>query len=189
MLCSVSTFGLVLLFLIIGGLFALSALSIGKIFRPNNPTPEKLTTYECGEETVIGNWGKFNIRFYLIALVFVLFEVEIIFLFPWSKILTDSKLQALQSNWKIYAFTEGVLFILVLVLGLAYLWKNDLLEWQFDLTKNETQNKNRKSYFLKDSSKNSIPSQQGTNEELESENDKESSIAVSLYQKINTRYT
>lgn len=176
MLCSVSTFGLVLLFLIVGAFFALIALSIGNFFRPKNPTQEKLTTYECGEETVIGNWGKFNIRFYLIALVFVLFEVEIIFLFPWSKILTDSKLQILESNWKVYAFTEGLLFILILVLGLAYLWKNNLLDWQFDSSLKDKKQVNFK------------PFQQGTNEKLNNEQENKTIILDSLYQKINIRY-
>ncbi len=162
MLCSVSTFGLVLLFLIIGAFFALIALSIGKFFRPNNPTKEKLSTYECGEETVIGNWGKFNIRFYLIALVFVLFEVEIIFLFPWAKVLMDSKLETIENNWKIYAFTEGLLFIFVLMAGLAYLWRNNLLDWQFDfLSKDEKINKKEDNEVIPDA----------------------------LYQKINTRYS
>jgi len=180
MLCSVSTFGLVLLFLIIGAFFALIALSIGKIFRPHNPTKEKLSTYECGEETVMGSWGKFNIRFYLIALVFVLFEVEIIFLFPWSKILTDSKLQGLESNWQIYAFTEGLLFILILVIGLAYLWKNNLLDWQFDFSQ-----KDKKQLSL---SENLIASQQGTNAELVNKKENNQTVPTSLYQKINTRY-
>lgn len=181
MLCSVSTFGLVLLFLIIGAFFALIALSIGKIFRPNNPTKDKLATYECGEETVIGSWGKFNIRFYLIALVFVLFEVEIIFLFPWSKILTDSKLQAIESNWKIYAFTEGLLFIFILVMGLAYLWKNNLLDWQFDLLPKDK----KQDYLLE----NLLPSKQGTNEELNNKKENKLIIPNSVYEQINTRYT
>lgn len=181
MLCSVSTFGLVLLFLIIGAFFALISLSIGKIFRPNNPSKEKLTTYECGEETVIGSWGKFNIRFYLIALVFVLFEVEIIFLFPWSKILTDSKLQALESNWQIYAFTEGLVFILILVIGLAYLWKNNLLDWQFDFSI-----KDEKQIYLEE---NLTTTQQGTNEQLISEKDSKTIVPNSIYQQVNIRYT
>ncbi len=180
MLCSVSTFGLVLLFLIIGAFFALIALSIGKVFRPNHPTKEKLATYECGEETVIGSWGKFNIRFYLIALVFVLFEVEIIFLFPWSKILTDSKLQMAESSWKIYAFTEGLLFIFILIIGLAYLWKNNLLEWQFNFPQ-----KDKEQFSL---SENLKLSQQGTSEKLIHQKEKNKVIPDSLYQKINIRY-
>ncbi|WP_375563201.1 NADH-quinone oxidoreductase subunit A [Bernardetia sp. OM2101] len=180
MLCSVSTFGLVLLFLIVGAFFALIALSIGKFFRPHNPTQEKLTTYECGEETVVGNWGKFNIRFYLVALVFVLFEVEIIFLFPWSQILTDSKLQLFESNWKIYAFIEGLLFILILVLGLAYLWKNNLLDWQFDSSL-----KDKKQVNL---SENFKPFQQGANEELTTKKENKEIVPSSLYQEINIRY-
>lgn len=180
MLCSVSTFGLVLLFLIIGAFFALIALSIGKFFRPNNPTKEKLTTYECGEETVIGSWGKFNIRFYLIALVFVLFEVEIIFLFPWAKILTDSKLQLVENNWQIYAFTEGLLFILILVMGLAYLWKNNLLDWNYNFTP-----KNDKKINFEE---NLSAPQQRTNEEKNSIIKEKDVIPNTLYQQINKRY-
>ena len=181
MLCSVSTFGLVLLFLIIGAFFALIALSSGQLFRPNNPTKDKLTTYECGEETVLGNWGKFNIRFYLIALVFVLFEVEIIFLFPWSKILTDSQLQAVESNWKIYAFVEGMIFIFILIIGLAYLWKNNFLDWQFNFLPKDA----KQAHIVG----NSTPSQQETNEKLDNKKENKLIIPNSVYQQINTRYT
>ena len=180
MLCSVSTFGLVLLFLIIGAFFALIALSIGKFFRPDNPTKEKLTTYECGEETILGSWGKFYIHFYLIALVFVLFEVEIIFLFPWSKILTDSKLQALESSWKVYALTEGLLFILILVIGLAYLWKKNLLNWQFDLVPKDSKEVNFEDTL-------SLHKQRTSEQKHTPIVTKDVAIET-LYQKINTRY-
>lgn len=165
MFCSVSTFGSVLLFLIVGAFFALIALSVGKFFRPNNPNEEKDTTYECGEETITGSWGKFNIRFYLIALVFVLFEVEIIFLFPWAKVLTDAKLEAVESNWKLYAFIEGLLFLLILVMGLVYLWKNNLLNWQLE-------------------SKIEV-SKQSTEEE----NQHQIKIPMTAYEQVNTRYS
>ena len=179
MFCSISSFGSVLLFLIVGAFFALISLSIGKIFRPNNPTKEKLTTYECGEETIIGSWGKFNIHFYLMALIFVLFEVEIIFLFPWARILTDIKSKELESYWEIYAFMEGILFIFILIVGLSYLWKNKLLDWQFDFSKNKELN------FSKDLTL----FQQNTDMEKSGVQENESVVPNSLYEKINTRYS
>ena len=83
----INGFGTVGLF-ILGGLgFILIALMVGKLLRPYRPNEEKLTTYESGEDPVNNAWGQFNLRFYIIALVFILFEVELVFLFPWAVVL------------------------------------------------------------------------------------------------------
>ena len=87
-----SSFGEVLLFIIAGVLFIVITLLVSRIIRPDRPNAEKLSTYESGEEPVSHAWSQFNIRFYIIALVFLLFEVEIVFLFPWSTVFADKEL-------------------------------------------------------------------------------------------------
>jgi NADH-quinone oxidoreductase subunit A len=125
-----SDFGEVLLFIIAGMIFIVVTLFISKIIRPHRPNVEKLSTYESGEEPVGSAWTQFNIRFYIIALIFLLFEVEIVFLFPWSTIFANEELIK-QTNglWGWFSLIEMVLFILVLALGLAYAWVNGHLDW------------------------------------------------------------
>ena len=125
-----SEFGEVLLFLIGGVIFILISLLISKLIRPSRPNAQKLATYESGEEPISTAWTQFNIRFYIIALIFILFEVELLFLFPWSTVFASKELMD-QTNglWGWFAFIEMVIFILVLALGLAYAWVNGLLDW------------------------------------------------------------
>lgn len=125
-----SAFGEILLFIIGGILFIMVTLLVSRLIRPNRPNPEKLTTYESGEEPVSAAWTQFNIRFYIVALIFLLFEVEIVFLFPWSTIFARKELMD-QTNgaWGWFSVIEMVVFILVLALGLAYAWVNGYLEW------------------------------------------------------------
>jgi len=113
----------VLIFLGIGAFFVVFNLFVGKLIRPQNPSPEKLSTYECGEEPVGGSWIQFNIRFYVVALVFIIFDVEVVFLFPWAVVIKD----LMQYGW--FAFVEMMIFVLILLVGLAYAWKKDALEW------------------------------------------------------------
>lgn len=129
-------FGIVLLFLIGGAIFISVALGVAALIRPHRPNPEKLATYECGEEPAGGAWGKFNIRFYVIALIFILFDVEIVFLFPWATIFAQKDLiDAYQGSWAWFTLTEMFIFILILVFGLAYAWKKGLLEWEKPIPK------------------------------------------------------
>ena len=88
----ISGFGTVLLFILGGLFFIIVALFMGKLLRPNHPNEEKMTTYESGEEPVNNAWGAFNVRFYVIALIFILFEVELVFLFPWAIVFADADL-------------------------------------------------------------------------------------------------
>jgi NADH-quinone oxidoreductase subunit A len=127
---NLSEFGKILLFLIGGALFVLFALLVSRIIRPHRPNPEKLSTYESGEEPQGTALIQFNIRFYILALIFLLFEVEIIFLFPWATILAKEDLM-LQTEglWGFYTFIEMVMFIIILALGLAYAWVNGHLDW------------------------------------------------------------
>jgi NADH-quinone oxidoreductase subunit A len=125
-----SAFGEVLLFIIAGIIFILLTLFLSWIIRPHRPNPEKLSTYESGEETMGSAWSQFNIRFYIIALIFLLFEVEIVLLFPWSTIFANEELiKETNGLWGWFSLIEMLIFILVLALGLAYAWVNGHLDW------------------------------------------------------------
>ena len=113
----------VLIFLGIGAFFIIFNLFLGSLIRPKNPSAEKLSTYECGEEPVGGSWIQFNIRFYVVALVFIIFDVEIVFLYPWAVVVKD----LMQYGW--FAFVEMMIFVAILLVGLAYAWKRGALEW------------------------------------------------------------
>ncbi len=113
----------VLIFLGIGTFFIIFNLFLGSLIRPKNPSAEKLSTYECGEEPVGGSWIQFNIRFYVVALVFIIFDVEIVFLYPWAVVVKD----LMQYGW--FAFVEMMIFVAILLVGLAYAWKRGALEW------------------------------------------------------------
>ena len=122
-------FGNILLY-IIGGAICISLVWVASfVLAPRRPNPEKLTTYECGEE-VIGNGNiQFNVRFYIIGLIFLIFDVEILFLFPWATIFAEKKLLAVTSSWGIFSFVEMMIFVAILLVGLAYAWVNGDLAW------------------------------------------------------------
>lgn len=105
----------------LGGLaFLLFALFLGSLVRPHDPSGRKLTTYECGEVPVGQSWSQFNIRFYVFALCFVIFDIETIFLVPWAVVF---------KNIGLVAFVEMAVFISVLLIGLAYAWRKGALRW------------------------------------------------------------
>lgn len=123
-------FGVILLFIVGGALFVGLALAVAKLIRPDRPNEEKLSAYECGEDAVGNVWTNFNVRFYIIALIFVLFEVEVVFLFPWATVFGNKALIAETNGmWGWFALAEMTVFILVLVLGLAYAWAKGYLDW------------------------------------------------------------
>ncbi len=113
-------FGIILLFMIIGGVFVAIGIFASSIVRPSKPTKEKLSTYECGEEPIGTPWIRFNPRFYVVALVFLLFDVEVVFLFPWATVFKGL-------GW--FAFIEMFVFVVILLAGLAYVWAKGDLEW------------------------------------------------------------
>ena len=113
-------FGKVLIFIILAIVFVIITLFISKLIRPNRPTFEKQKVYECGENPEGSPWVKFNIRFYVVALIFLIFDVEVVLLFPWA--LT-------YKNFGVYGFLVGIIFLLVLGLGMAYEWRKGDLEW------------------------------------------------------------
>lgn len=126
----ISEFGKILLFLIGGIIFLSVSFFISRLVRPNRPNQQKLATYESGEEPISSAWTQFNMRFYIVALIFILFEVELVFLFPWSTVFSRRELME-QTNglWGWFSLLEMILFILILALGLAYAWVNGFLDW------------------------------------------------------------
>ncbi|MCF8259372.1 MAG: NADH-quinone oxidoreductase subunit A [Melioribacteraceae bacterium] len=114
-------FGKIFIFISIAAIFVVISIFMAKLVRPSRPTNEKLKHYECGEEPVGTPWVKFNIRFYVIALIFLIFDVEVVLLFPWALGYQDY-------GW--YGFAVGIIFLLVLALGMAYEWRKGDLEWE-----------------------------------------------------------
>jgi len=114
-------FGKIFIFILIAIVFTLIGLFAAKLLRPSRPTHEKNKIYECGEDPVGSPWMKFNIRFYVVALIFLIFDVEVVLLFPWALNYKD---------FGFYGFSVGIIFLLVLVLGMAYEWRKGDLEWE-----------------------------------------------------------
>ncbi|MFT7484217.1 MAG: NADH-quinone oxidoreductase subunit A [Candidatus Paceibacteria bacterium] len=122
----------VLLFTSVGFFFVFINVAVGSLIRPKRTTEEGLETYECGELTTGETWIKFDIRYYTVALVYVVFAVEIAFLFPWAIVLEDAFNDtgvAAGTGVGTFALVEGVIFIAILFLGLAYVWAKGDLDW------------------------------------------------------------
>ncbi len=118
-------FSNVLIFFVVGAGFVFVSLALGKLVRPSVPLPEKLTTYECGELPTEKAWMNFNIRFYILALVFIIFDVEVAFMFPVAVVFR----KWIQEGKGALALTEVRLFVLLLLLGFIYAWVKGDLEW------------------------------------------------------------
>lgn len=125
----VTEFGKILMIGIVGVLLVLLTLFIGKVISPKKPTAEKLSTYECGEEPIGNAWVQINPRFYTVGLIFLLFDVELIFIFPWATVFGQSELIAADSRWGVFTLIEMGLFVGILLVGLLYVWKKGDLEW------------------------------------------------------------
>jgi NADH-quinone oxidoreductase subunit A len=122
----------VLVFLAVGLMFVFINMIVGSLIRPKRKHKEGLETYECGEEAIGDTWIQFDIRYYTVALVYVIFAVEIAFLFPWAIVLNESMAgtgAAEGAGVGFFALVEGVAFILILFLGLAYVWAKGDLDW------------------------------------------------------------
>ena len=113
-------FGTILFATVLGIILVAVPLMIQWLIAPSNKTKEKMETYECGEESEGSAWLQFNIRFYVIALIFLIFDVEVVFLFPWAVVFKEMGLLAL---------IEMGIFLLILVVGLAYVWVKADLNW------------------------------------------------------------
>jgi NADH-quinone oxidoreductase subunit A len=125
----ISEFGKILIFLITGIILVGMLFFVNRLIAPRKPTFEKLTTYECGEEPTGNAWLPFNSRFYVIALVFLLFDVEMVFVFPWATVFANKQLIAADARWGWVSLTEMFIFLGVLILGLAYVWRKGDLDW------------------------------------------------------------
>jgi len=125
----ISEFGKILIFLITGIIVVCLIFFVNRIFAPNHPNFEKLTSYECGEEPVGSAWLPFNSRFYVIALVFLLFEVEMVFVFPWATVFGSHEINKVEPRWGILSLVEMFIFLGVLILGLVYVWCKGDLDW------------------------------------------------------------
>ena len=108
------------IFLIIAPVFPALPLIISRLVAPRKPSPIKSQTYECGIETFGDTWIQFKAQYYIFALVFLIFDIEIVFLYPWAVAFDQLPL---------FAVLEGVLFILILIAGLLYAWRKGVLEW------------------------------------------------------------
>lgn len=113
-------FGKIFVFILTAILFVIVAVFASRLIRPAKPTREKLMTYECGENIEGSPWVKFNIRFYVVALIFLIFDVEVVLLVPWSLV---------YKQFGMAGFVVGAIFLLLLGLGMAYEWRKGDLEW------------------------------------------------------------
>jgi NADH-quinone oxidoreductase subunit A len=125
----ISEFGKILIFLITGIIMVCVVFFINRLIAPHKPNPEKLTSYECGEEVTGNAWLPFNSRFYVIALVFLLFDVEMVFIFPWAIVFGSHEISNYEPRWGWLALTEMFVFLGVLILGLVYVWVKGDLDW------------------------------------------------------------
>lgn len=111
----------ILLFIAVAIGIGVALLAIGLVFAPRRPDPEKYSPYECGFEPFEDARQRFDVRYYLIAIVFILFDLEVAFMFPWAVVFNKIGLIAL---------IEMVLFLGLLAVGFAYIWKKGALEWE-----------------------------------------------------------
>ena len=111
----------IILFLFISFILSFSFIVINFAFSPKNPDPEKLSTYECGFEPFEDSRMEFDVRFYLVAILFIIFDLEIAFLFPWAISL---------GNIGLLGFISMMIFLFILTVGFVYEWKKGALDWE-----------------------------------------------------------
>jgi NADH-quinone oxidoreductase subunit A len=111
----------ILLFILVGIGVGVAPMVLGKLLGPSRPDPEKLSPYECGFEAFEDARMKFDVRYYLVAILFILFDLEIAFLFPWAVVINDIGLAG---------FLAMMLFLAILVVGFIYEWMKGALEWE-----------------------------------------------------------
>jgi NADH-quinone oxidoreductase subunit A len=111
----------ILLFILVGLTVGGVLLAVGSVLSPNRPDPAKLSPYECGFEAFEDARMKFDVRYYLVAILFILFDLEIAFLFPWAVVLPEIGF---------FGFVAMMVFLAILVVGFVYEWKKGALEWE-----------------------------------------------------------
>jgi len=104
----------------IAGLVVAILLGAGALLRPRHPTPIKAEAFECGNPASGPAWGRFSVKFYLTAILFIVFDVEVVFLYPWA---------VMFRSLGMFGFVEMAVFVLVLALGFVYVWRKGALEW------------------------------------------------------------
>ena len=117
----------ILMFVLVGVAVGVLPVAMGFVLAPSRPDPEKLSPYECGFEAFEDARMKFDVRYYLIAILFILFDLEVAFLFPWATIFKD--IVATESI-KLFGFVEMLVFVAILVVGYVYAWAKGALEWE-----------------------------------------------------------
>lgn len=111
----------IFIFLIIAFAFAAGTLAVAFLVRPHRPDPEKLSPYECGVPPLMGARERFSVRFFIVAMLFLIFDVEAVFLYPWAVV---------YKRIGLYGFVEMMLFIAILLVGYVYAWRKGALEWE-----------------------------------------------------------
>ncbi len=117
---SINEWTFIAIFLIVAALIPVAAIVLGALLGPRKPNPVKVQTYECGMETHGDTWVQIKAAYYIFALVFLVFDVEVVFLFPWA---------VAYNQLPLFAVIEGVVFILILAAALVYVWQKGALEW------------------------------------------------------------
>ena len=117
----------ILIFLLVGIFIGVAPLLIGRVLGPHRPDPDKLSPYECGFEAFEDARMKFDVRYYLVAILFILFDLEVAFLFPWASIFRDI---VSYEPIKWFGFVEMLVFLLILVVGYLYAWARGALDWE-----------------------------------------------------------
>ena len=118
---NLETYVPILLFILVGLLIGAAPMLLGALLGPRKPDPEKLSPYECGFEAFEDARMKFDVRYYLVAILFILFDLETAFLFPWAVALKELGL---------FGFLLGVEFVVILTIGFVYMWKKGALDWE-----------------------------------------------------------
>jgi len=137
----ITEFGKIFVFILVAIFFVTVAVFVAKLLRPSRPTYEKKLTYECGEDIIGSPWVQFNIRFYVVALIFLIFDVEIVLLIPWAYV---------YKIFGITGFLVGAIFLILLGLGMAYEWRKGDLEWSRPAMPKLNVNKNKVLEKVKD---------------------------------------
>jgi NADH-quinone oxidoreductase subunit A len=111
----------VIMMLVIAGGISAAIITLSLLIGPKKEFEEKMEPFECGESPIVSPKLRFSVRFYVIALFFVVFDIEAVFLYPWAVIFKDLGL---------FGFIEMMLFIIILAIGLLYVWRRGALEWE-----------------------------------------------------------
>lgn len=120
-----TSIGYVPVFMAAGIGFVILNLFLARLLRPHAPNEKKLSSYECGEEAIGSAWVQYNFRYYIFAIIFVAFDVEVLFFFPWAVVYNSM----IASGMGVFAFMEMLIFMVVIALALVYAWRKGVLKW------------------------------------------------------------